>query len=139
MLFRSAVDQPKTPSRFANPISAIGGWIAAVTLIAILFLIAVEATAEEPSPYAGIITFIILPGVLIFGLTMAFFGAWRESKRRAQGLDPAANWIVLDLSSARTRKLSSIITISALAFLSLSIFGSFKAYEIGRASCRERV
>ena len=123
------VDQPKTPSRFANPISAIGGWIAAVTLIAILFLIAVEATAEEPSPYAGIITFIILPGIMVGGLATALFGAWREAKRRAEGLDPAANWIVLDFSSTRTRRLSSIISVSALTFLGLSIFGSFKAYE----------
>jgi hypothetical protein len=124
-----SVDRPVTPSRFANPISAIGGWIAAVTLIAILFLIAIEATAEEPNAYAGIITFVILPGVMIFGLFMSFFGAWREARRRARGLDPAANWIVLDFSSGRTRKMASIITVSALAFLGLSVFGSFKAYE----------
>jgi len=118
-----------TPSRFANPISAVGGWIAAVTLIAILFLIAVEATSEEPNAYAGIITFVILPGIMIMGLAMVFYGAWREAKRRAQGLDPGANWIVLDFSSPRTQRLTWIITTSALAFLGLSIFGSFKAYE----------
>jgi len=123
------VDSPQTPSRFANPISAIGAWISAVTLIAVLFLIAVEATAEESSAYAGIITFIILPAILVFGLGMVLFGGWREGQRRRKGLDPTANWIVLDFSSARTRKLTSIITISALAFLGLSIFGSFKAYE----------
>ena len=78
-----ALDRPVTPSRFANPISAIGGWIAAVTLIAILFLIAVEATSDEPNAYAGIITFVILPGVLLVGLFMVFFGAWREARRRA--------------------------------------------------------
>ena len=98
-----ALDRPVTPSRFANPISAIGGWIAAVTLIAILFLIAVEATSDEPNAYAGIITFVILPGVLLVGLFMLFFGAWREARRRDRGLDPAANWIVLDFSSGRTR------------------------------------
>jgi hypothetical protein len=123
------MDRPVTPSRFANPISAIGGWIAAVTFVAVLFLIAVEATSEEPNAYAGIITFMILPGIMIIGLFMLFFGAWRESKRRAQGLDPASNWIVLDFSSARTRKATAIITASALAFIGLSVFGSFKAYE----------
>jgi nitrate/TMAO reductase-like tetraheme cytochrome c subunit len=118
-----------TPSRFANPISAIGGWIAAVTFVAILFLIAVEATDNEPNAYAGIITFIILPGIMLGGLGMLFFGAWRESRRRAQGLDPAANWIVLDFSSGRTRKMAIIITTAAVVFLGMSVFGSFKAYE----------
>jgi hypothetical protein len=123
------VDRPKMPSRFANPISAIGGWVAAVTLIAILFLIAVEATAEEPSAYAGIITFIILPAIMLLGLLAFFLGAWREANRRGRGLDPAANWIILDFSSTRTRRLAGIISVAAIGFLGLSIFGSFKAYE----------
>ena len=123
------MDRPTLPSRFANPISAIGGWVAAVTLIAILFLIAVEATAEEPSAYAGIITFIILPAIMVLGLVTFFFGAWREARRRARGLDPAANWIILDFSSSRTRRLAGVISVGGLLFLGLSIFGSFKAYE----------
>lgn len=123
------MDHPKTPSRFANPVSAIGGWIAAVVFVAVIFLIAIELTADEPNPYAGIITFIILPGIMVFGLGMFFYGAWREAKRRARGLDPAANWVVLDFSSARTRRLTAMITIGALGFLGLTIFGSFKAYE----------
>jgi hypothetical protein len=117
------------PSRFANPISAIGGWVAVVTLLAVLFLVAVEMTAEEPNAYAGIITFIILPGVMLVALAVFFFGAWREARRRARGLDPTANWIMLDFGSARTRRLSLVISVAALAFLGLSVFGSFKAYE----------
>lgn len=123
------MEHPTPPSRFSNPVSAAGIVIAVVGLVAALFLIAVELTASEPSAYAGIITFVLLPIIIWIGILTALLGARRESARRARGLAPSSDILVLDFSSPRTRKMASIVALTVVAFLGLSMFGSFKAYE----------
>src|SRR5437899_8384404 len=71
-----------------NTISIIGG--ALVTLSAVLFLIVFLADlfGLHTNPYLGIVFFLILPGVFIFGLLLMPIGAWRERRRLRLGRAP---------------------------------------------------
>ena len=71
-----------------NPISIIGMAVAVVALGNILFLFFVDATRPHPSPYVGILAYMVAPAFLALGLAMIIFGmlyyrrTLRESARR---------------------------------------------------------
>ncbi|HKK71657.1 MAG TPA: NapC/NirT family cytochrome c [Candidatus Krumholzibacteria bacterium] len=117
-----------TISLFANPISVVGLWIAGVSFVVTLLLMAIEMTSSSHNPYLGIITFVVLPVFMGLGIVVAIFGALRERRRRARGEDDA-HWPVLDLNAARQRRALAWISAAAVVFLGLSAFGSLKAYE----------
>ncbi|HEX7809322.1 MAG TPA: cytochrome C, partial [Thermoanaerobaculia bacterium] len=65
-----------------NLISEIGVGIAVLGLINLAFLIYLDTTGTHSNPYLGILTWIVAPAILIFGLVLFFFGMWRERRRR---------------------------------------------------------
>ena len=77
--------QRRLPSVFYNFATLIGAWIAGVALLVILFMMGVEATSHEHSPYTGILTFVVLPAILLVGLVLMAWGARREHHRRQRG------------------------------------------------------
>lgn len=116
-------------SLLANPLSLFGGWLAGVALLVILFMMGVEATSTDHNPYTGIITFVVLPAVMVFGLIVAGFGAWRERRRRKREGAAGAHWPVLDFNQTAQRRTLALVSTAVVLFLGLSAFGSFKAYE----------
>jgi hypothetical protein len=117
------------PSLFYNPVSLAGLAVAGVSFGLIFFLFLLELFSGEQKPYMGIIAFVILPGFLLLGLAILFYGAWREQRRRRSG---EASEIVLpriDLNEPRQRRAFVAISVGSLLLLLFSAFGSFKAYE----------
>ncbi|MCL4279239.1 MAG: cytochrome C, partial [Ignavibacteriaceae bacterium] len=53
-----------------NPVTLTGAGIAAISFGLIIFLFILDIFSGESNPYLGIITFIILPAILIFGLLL---------------------------------------------------------------------
>jgi len=118
------------PSLFRNPVSLLGGIIIVISLANIVFLFLVDAISGVANPYLGMITYMVLPGVLIGGIVILLFGAWRESHRRrtsAAGEMPAYPRIDLNIPSHRNAVLA--IGSFALVFVTLSAVGSYRAYE----------
>src|SRR5689334_6685596 len=64
----------KVPSLTHNYISFIGMAIASAALICIVLLFLLEVTSSEENPYLGLLTFMLLPGVLVFGLFIVLVG-----------------------------------------------------------------
>jgi len=120
--------RPGKVSLFANPISVIGIWLAGISLIVILLLMAYEATLHGHNPYLGIITFVVLPTFLVLGIVLAAIGALRERRRRARG-EADAHWPILDLNVGAQRRTLGLLSMAAVVFLAMSAFGSLKAYE----------
>ena len=78
----------KTPA--ANPSSAFRNWISFIgmvvavgALFAFLLLFVMDAFAKFSNPYVSLLTYMGVPGFLIGGIVLSFFGAWRERRRRA--------------------------------------------------------
>ena len=53
-----------------NPISLIGAALAAASLATIIFLFFVNLVSVRPSPYIGILLFMVTPAFLILGLLL---------------------------------------------------------------------
>ncbi len=116
------------PSSFYNIRSLIGAGLSVLSLALIVFLFVLEALADQPKPYMGIITFIILPGFLVIGILMIAWGILREHRLRRLG-KAESHLPVIDFNNPRHRLAFSVVSFGMIVFLALSAFGSYKAYE----------
>lgn len=118
------------PSLLRNYVSFIGIAIAAASLTSIGLLVLIELSSGDDNPYTVLVTYILLPSILVFGIMLILGGMFLERRRRRK--DPNANlptYPILDLNDPSRRR--SLITVLCLGFvfLFLSAFGSYRAFE----------
>src|SRR3954471_2633691 len=120
----------KVPSLFQNYISYFGLLIAAASLTSIILLLLLEFTSRFDNPYTDLIIFIFVPSILVFGLVIAFFGAFLERrKRRTMHPDDIGKFPVIDLNDPGRRRRFVAFLLITFAFLFMSAFGSYRAFE----------
>ncbi len=119
----------KLPSSFYNPITLIGTAVATISFSIILLLMILEAFSSKDSPYLGIITFIILPAVLLLGVFLIVLGIYREHVREKHGKHRSEQLPKVDLNDPKQRRAVTIFTIGTIILLIFTAFGSFKAYD----------
>src|SRR5215207_9382791 len=79
----------KRPSLIRNLISFAGLAIVSAALVSIALLIMLELSSGEDNPYTVLVTYILLPSVLGFGLFVVLVGVLIERRRRRK--DPDAH------------------------------------------------
>src|SRR5215470_2775910 len=124
---------PSGPARIRqlsrNPISIIGLAVAVVALGNILFLFFVDATTSHPSPYIGILAYMIAPAFLAIGLAMVVAGILyqRRAEREAVGLK--THYLKFDFADPAHRGTAGFFLTFIVAFVAMSLVGSYKAYN----------
>ncbi|MDP2884631.1 MAG: NapC/NirT family cytochrome c [Ignavibacteria bacterium] len=116
------------PSSFYNPVTLVGAAIAGVSFGLVLFLMVLEMMTDNPKPYMGIIAFVLLPSILLIGLSILVFGIFRARQREQAG-KPEMRLPQIDLNNPRHRTAFIFFSLGTILLLLLSAFGSFKAYE----------
>lgn len=120
----------KIPSLFRNYISLVGGAIVLASLVSVTLLFLIEITSHGENPYLGILTYIIFPSILMFGLILGVLGAIIERRRRRRiSPEEIAAYPRLDLNDPRARRAVFTFLFIVLVFISASAFGSYRAYE----------
>src|ERR1044072_668094 len=121
---------PRAPSLFRNYISMVGGAIVIASLVSIILLFLIEITSKGENPYLGILTYMLLPSFLIFGLVVAIVGRMIERRRRHRR-SPAevSAYPSLDLNDPHSRKAFFVFLAMTFVFVSASAFGSYRGYE----------
>ena len=116
------------PSLLRNWLSLTGLVIVIGSLFSFLLLFLLDTLAHFSNPYIGILTYIIAPGFLIFGLCLTVLGALRERRKlgRSAGLLPT---MVVDLSRPRDRRMMGYFLAGSVLFLLLSAIGSYHTYH----------
>jgi hypothetical protein len=88
-------------------VSLVGAIIALVALVMILMLIGLQLTGFDGGAYLGIITYMLLPMVLAFGLVLIPVGVWLRGRQEAAAAahhEAAPRGLpVIDLNNAHTR------------------------------------
>ncbi len=122
---------PKLPRVVHNRVSYVGAAIAGLALILFVFLFVLHSlTGAAQAPYAGLVIFIFLPAILIFGLALIPLGMVLEWRRvRRTGVRSMPRFPVLDLNDASQRNAVAIFAVGSILLLFLSTFGGFQAYE----------
>src|SRR5690349_20247038 len=113
-----------------NPISMAGVALAIVSAANILLFVLIDLIAAHPSPYIGILAYLVSPGFLICGLLLIGIGAWRERRRIAKGGPVETSpYPQIDLNNAATRSTLLSFVVFLTLFVMISSAGSYKAYE----------
>jgi hypothetical protein len=117
-----------------DPLGLAGAALTSATAVLFLVLYGIDLVGLEGSgPYAGIITFLIIPAFFVLGLLLIPVGLWRERRRerlaRERG-EAAPAFPVIDLNRARTRKgLLIFVVLTAINLVVLSV-GTYKGLEV---------
>ena len=122
--------EKKSPTLFRNYISFAGAVIVIAAVVSIILLILIEITQTGDNPYLGIVTYVILPGCLIFGLLVIVTGMLIERRRRRRSPSfEIAPYPKIDLNDPRQRRITAILLGLSFVFVCASAFGSYRAYE----------
>ena len=122
--------QMTKPSLARNWISFVGITIAIIAAINIGFLVFADLGAEHANPYVGIMAYVVVPAVLIFGLALMVLGMLLERRRRRRSApDEIPRYPDIDLNHPGTRKAFVITMVALTIFIMVSIVGSYQAYH----------
>ena len=120
----------RSPTLFRNYVSFAGALIVIAAVVSILLLFLIELTQVSNNPYLGIITYVVLPTFLVFGLVVILFGMLLERRRRRRSPDSAIPpYPKIDLNEPRQRRIAIVLLTLSFIFVCASAFGSYRAYE----------
>jgi nitrate/TMAO reductase-like tetraheme cytochrome c subunit len=109
-----------------DPISLAGVALGLVSLANIFLFVLIDAIALRPSPYIGILAYMVSPAFLILGILLIFTGIIVERRRK---VPETAFYPRLDLNDPTQRSAVISFTAFLLVFVMVSAAGSYKAYE----------
>ncbi len=119
----------KNTGLYRNPISYVGGLIAAGSALLIIGTVLVGFSLVQPSPYLGIWTYMIFPGFLVMGLGVFFFGMWWEHRRRRKaGTSEVLPYPRLDLNDKRQRHRFGYFLVGGSIMMMLLAFVGYNAF-----------
>ncbi len=111
-----------------NLISEAGVLIAIIALANIIFLVYIDITSAE-NPYLGILTYVIVPTVLVVGLLLFVFGLFWERRRRIRAGHDMPEYPEINMNIRRVRNVVYVSIIGGVAFLLISVLGTYRAYH----------
>ncbi len=114
------------PSSSKNWVSLIGATIALIALFMIVFLFVITTFFSGQPIYLGLIIYMLLPGVLIFGLILIPVGMLVTRKKiiKSQNVLP-----FIDLNMKRHRNAVIVFISGTSLFFLLSAVGSYEAFH----------
>jgi nitrate/TMAO reductase-like tetraheme cytochrome c subunit len=117
-------------SLIRNPVSLIGAALTATSLATIVFLFFVNFVSVRPSPYIGVLGFMVAPAFLILGLLLIPVGMLLERRRRRKGKPGVIpRFPRMDLNVPAQRSAFAFFVSFAFLFVLMSAVGSYRAYE----------
>ena len=111
------------PRLSRNPLSITGAVITTIAALAFLLFVLLGAFDLLASPYAGLIGFVLIPGIFLVGLALIPLGMWREGRRRRLG-QPAWAWPAINLGDPTTRRIAMAIGVLTLVNLTIVAIAS---------------
>ncbi len=112
---------------YRNPISYVGSVLAGIGTLLVAASMLMEVGLNAPGPYFGIVTYILFPGVVLFGIVVVLFGMRHESlRRRKAGTTEARPFPALDLNDPGQRRW---FVLGGAGFSGLFVFLSVALYN----------
>ncbi len=112
-----------------SPISVAGMVLTTISAVVFLIVFFADLFGFHSNPYLGILFFLVLPGIFLFGLALIPFGAWIERRRRARGLAVATHWPRLDLNDSVQRSTAVIVFVLTIANIVIVSLAAYRGVE----------
>lgn len=110
-----------------RPLRLLGGFLVFLSVGLLVFLVLLDIIAGLNNPYLGIITYMILPGVLVFGLLLVPLDAWIQRRRAARG--EVTEYPVIDLCNPFQRRIAAFFVATSVVILVVMTVVTYKAVE----------
>jgi hypothetical protein len=113
-----------------NFISLIGTVVTTVAAVLFIMLFALQLVGFEGGPYLGILSYLILPAIFVFGLVLIPIGRlWSLRRARKRGMEELG-LPVLDLNRPGTR--NAVVVTALLTVVNIVILGAatYKGVEV---------
>jgi len=115
---------------YLNMISLLGMLISATSAVIIVMFLALQAFRGFENPYLEILTFFFLPGAILFGGVLTYFGAWRvRSKHRKAPEADLPPLPRLDFNDPRKLRLTGFFALVTVVFFAIIGVASIKGFE----------
>jgi nitrate/TMAO reductase-like tetraheme cytochrome c subunit len=113
-----------------NGISLVGMLLVTTSALLFLVIFLADLFGLHTNPYIGIVFFLIIPGIFIFGLAIVPIGAYfaRRRERRGETLVPS-HWPRLDLNDPIQRRATFIFLTLTLANLVIVSLAAYRGVE----------
>lgn len=113
-----------------NVITMIGAVLTTISAVLFTMFFALDLFGYHGNPYLGILFFLILPAIFVFGLLLIPVGIWRERTRRARGLGPSlTRWPRIDFNDGRQRRIASAVAVLTLVNVVIVSLAAFRGVE----------
>lgn len=116
-------------AHFYNPMSMIGFILVGVSTFLIIFFGVIGIFIRQQSPYLGIITYIILPFILLIGLILVPWGAYLDRKRKISE-EP---YPVINFNNPTHQKWFTFFASTGIIILLLLSFAAYEAFEFSES------
>jgi nitrate/TMAO reductase-like tetraheme cytochrome c subunit len=117
-----------------NPLGMAGAVVTTVSAVLFLTLFAIDAVGHQGGPYVGILAFLIIPGLFVFGLLLIPLGLWRERVRHRRalesGTDAEETLPVWDLNVDRVRRNFLVFLLLSVVNLVILAAATYKGVEV---------
>jgi hypothetical protein len=107
-------------------LSMLGAVIATVGLVLFISLFVMELMGFDGGPYLGLLSYVVLPAIVVLGLILMPVGVVRANKRAARG-EQEPPLPVIDFNKATTRRAIATFSLMSLVGVVVLAVGSFKA------------
>ena len=124
------MDMRKMAGYAWNLTSMIGMVLAITATGLIIVFLAFEAITGIEHPYLGLMTYFLFPGMLIFGLLLVPFGAYRvRNERRHEAPDEIPLYPQLDLNNPHRRHMFMFFISATIVFVIIVAIASIQGFE----------
>lgn len=121
----------RLPRVIYNRLSLVGVTIAILALIVFAFLFLLQTLiGSSRSPYAGLVIFVVVPTIFLFGAALIPIGILIEWRRlRHGGIQSIPRFPVIDLNNPQHQNAIFIFLVGSVLILALATFSGYKGYN----------
>ena len=115
-----------------HPVTIAGAVLATVSAVLFIALAIAASAGLFHNPYAGLVVFVLIPGLFVVGLLLIPIGMRLERRRLARHPEASADWPVLDFRRPEVRRTTLMVvalTCVNLVILLLAGYGSLHYME----------
>lgn len=117
-----------------NWITLFGASLTTISALAIVIIVGLSVLNVFDAVYAGIVTFMVLPGFFVAGLIAVPVGAWvaKHQRDRAEHGEPVPVFVI-DLRQARTRRTLGVVAFLSVANIAIISTVSYKGVKFSES------
>ncbi len=118
------------PRLVHNRLSYTGITVAVLALLVFGFLLILHAVGGAQAPYAGLIIFVLVPLLFIFGLLLIPIGMLIERRHlKRTGTASMPRFPVIDLNEPANRNAVAVFLAGSILLLFVTMFSSYQGYQ----------